>query len=112
MLDLGAWHNGRGQEHPGKDLNFMFPTKGLIIWGASQFGGRTPFLASSPTGKIPGQDTALPLTAPTAAGDLGTLPTHLSPPCPDALKMQAPSAKGPWVQKIQVHFQGLRLPVY
>lgn len=34
---------------PSENLNFMFPVRDLITWGASQFGGRTPFLASPPT---------------------------------------------------------------
>lgn len=100
MLDLRARHNGRGQEQPSKDLNFVFPTKGPIIWGASQFGGRTPFLASLPSGRMPGQDAAPTAQCSHHCRRHRHPARSPHPSCPDVLKMRAPSAKGPQVQKI------------
>lgn len=54
MLGLEAWHHRRGRKQPSKDLNFMFSRRGLVIWGAGQFGGRTPFpgLSANSQGRL------------------------------------------------------------
>lgn len=95
MLGLGAQHSGRGRERPCKDLNFMFPTRGLITWGASQFHRRTPFLPSLPT-----HGAGWPRGSPSTHGSHGcrglrhpACSPH--PSCPNALGMHAVFAKGP-----------------